>query len=266
MALRTTTKVVVPTVETETPAVETTIIQETAPAETPVAEKKKEVAVKKPAAALAVSNGAAAPSLASLHNVFDPTEIGTSFKRIVASGGSCEEASQHIDLGKYIDVQVLSISKRYMIAPVADDKDVDARKFCRCSYDGLTITTNEGESITIEDYIASVDEYDEFGPVKKYLDIFALIINTENKAKEEDAKNFGIVQISVSPTAMQGFASFELQAKLFIARGQIPADKQNCMRVNACKKSNPATGKSWTYFEPGIIPAADLEHYTPISM
>lgn len=267
MALRTQNKVVVP--ETETAAVETPVVEtaavETAAVETPKVEKK-EVAVKKTAAAPAVAVGHAAPSLASLKNVFDPAEIGTSFKRIVASNGACEEASQHIDLGKYMDIQVLSISTRWMVAPIADDKDTEARKFCRASYDGKTILTNEGESITIDDYIASVDEYEEFGPVKKYMDVFGLVLGTADKGKEDQAQNWGIVQVSVSPTAIQGFNSFEMQSKLFIARGQMPADKQNCMRINACKGHNKSTGKTWTYFEPSVIPAADLDNYTPVEM
>jgi hypothetical protein len=222
------------------------------------------VAVSAPAGALSTSV-VPAPSIASLHNALNPADIGTAFKRIVASNGGCEESSSKVDLGKYMDVQVLSVSTRYMIVPVADDKDKTARKFCRCSYDGETIFNSDGDTITIEEYIESVsDKYPEFQPIKKYSDVFGLILHTADKNFEETAKGWGIVQISVSPTAIQSLNSYSMQTKLFIARGQLPIEKQNCIRVNAVKKSNDSN--SWTVFEFGLVPAEDMETCSPIAM
>ena len=222
------------------------------------------VAVSAPAGALSTSV-VPAPSITSLHNALNPEDIGTAFKRIVASNGGCEESSSKVDLGKYMDVQVLSVSTRYMIVPVADDKDKTARKFCRCSYDGETIFNSDGDAITIDEYIESVsDVYPEFQPLKKYSDVFGLILHTADKAFEETAKGWGIVQISVSPTAIQSLNSYSMQTKLFIARGQLPTEKQNCIRVNAVKKSNDAN--SWTVFDFGLVPAEDMETCTPIAM
>ena len=221
------------------------------------------MATKETTAAPAVAS-TAAPSMMSLANAFDAEEFGTNLKRIVPASGSIKVAKDNTILGKYIDVQLLSSSERYMIAPVSESNDKEAAKYCRASYDGKTIPARDGgDPQEIDEYIASVDAYPEFSK-KKYLDLFVLIIQPSDKDMKELAVDLGMVQISVSPTAIGSYTVFAKQGKLSVLRGVMKAETQNCFRVTAATKAKG--NNDWTVFEFAPIPHKDIEDYVPISL
>jgi hypothetical protein len=260
MGLRT-NKTVVPQEETTVNQEPETKKEETMP-ETPAVETK-EVAVKPPAEVPTVAGERVAPSLTSLENKLNPEEFGNLFPRIVGSNGAaCVSGTGGVNFGRFIDVQVLSLSDRWMVTPDADQKDKEAKKFCRASYDGKTILDREGNSQTIEDYITSVDKY-EFNATSKYRDIFAVIFSAEKEV--EKAKALGIVQISISPTAMKQLKAFTMQTPLFIMRGQMAKTHQDCLRIAAEPKTNDS-GNNYTIFDFQCVPMDVIAGYTPVSM
>lgn len=221
----------------------------------------KEVATKTSAPAPVIGGVKSdVPSIASLENAFDPEEYGNVFPRIVGTNGAIKVSGETTSFGKFIDVQVLSTSDRWMITPDADNKDKEAKKFCRASYDGRTIPDRDGgPSITIEEYIASVDDYD-FNPVSKYKDVFGIIFNADENSDIAGGK--GIVQISVSPTAVKSIKAFIMQTNLYVLSGKMLATHQNCMRFRAEAKSNDSGDYTILTFEP--VPLDVLSGYTPI--
>ncbi len=243
--------------------VETTT-EETPTEETPAEAKPETKAVVPKQAAAPPAQLVNAPSLMSLRNAMDPNEIGNVFKRLVGSNGAIMESQDKYILGSYVDVQILSTSDRWFVTPDADmKKDPESSAFCRASYDGKTIQDGDGNSMTIEEYTDSIQEYD-FNEPKKYLDIFALVIHTQDVKMEDDALAWGIVQISLSPTAVKGYRAFEMQGKLNVARGVVKPNQQNCVRFTAKIKSSKTN--TWTAIEAANIPHADIVDYVPIDM
>jgi hypothetical protein len=201
-----------------------------------------------------------APALTSLENAYDPEEFGNVFPRLVGANGAICVSGDTLNFGEFIDVQVLSHSDRWMVTPDADAKDKQAKKFCRASYDGKTIPDRDGgPSVTIEDYIASVDGY-EFNPVSKYKDIFALVFNSHKNAEEAAEK--GIVQISVSPSVLKDLRAFMMQTKLAVMTKRMLPSHQNCLRIRAEAKSNDNGNYTVLKFEHVPLDVAQL--YTPV--
>jgi len=226
------------------------------------AKPEKAVALKKQAAVPASVEGAA-PTLMSLRNAMNGEEFGTNLTRLVPASGSVKVAGTPKVLGKFVDVQLVSSSDRWFITPVADPKDKDAKKFCRPSYDGKTIPSRDGEAQTIEEYTNSVEEYDEFD-VKKYLDLYVLVIRAGDPDMQEIVEAFDLIQVSVSPTAAPMYRTFEKLGKLRVMRGLSKAETQNCFRITATAKSNDSS--DWTVFEFNPIPLNDLEGYVPVDL
>jgi len=274
MGLRT-NKTTMPETETE----ETTVNQETQKEEETMTETTTEVAVSAPKE-VAVVGERIAPSLMSLENKLNPEEFGNLFPRIVGSNGAaCVSGAGGIIFGKYIDVQVLSLSDRWMVTPVAEQNDKGAKKLCRASYDGKNIIDREGNSITVESYIESIQKavdtkgnplflnpktgkVYEFNAVSKYRDIFGVIFNSD--ANADKANELGIVQISVSPTAMKQLKAFSMQAPLFIMRGLMAKTHQDCIRLEADPKSGDSG--NYTIFNFKTVPMDVINGYSPVSM
>lgn len=246
------------------PEIETTAVPETKP-EVPV--------VQSAFAPPAVSTGAAAPTFESLRNRLDPVSYGNIFPRIVPGPGLIQTDSK-IQLGTYIDIQVVSISDRWMYAPEADmKKDPGSKNYCRASYDGKNIPDRDGgPSMTLaeyEEFAAELRRARKEEPytrwkLSKYLDIFGVIFNAE-PSKLEIAMNLNMVQASVSITAIKGFNAFFVQSQLSVARGRLPADKQNCMRIGVKAMTNNR-GDDYSILIPELVPLDILAKYTPVAM
>ena len=199
-----------------------------------------------------------APTLVSLRNQLNPEEFGTGLRRLKAGSGSVETTNGE-DLGRWVDVQVLSSSERYMITPISDDDDTAAAAFCRASYDGKTIPDIDGgEPTPIEEYIKSVEDY-EFNKMKKYLDIFCIVLGCENKQIETEVQQWDMCQISISPTGVQAYRIFEKSVGLAVARGLAREDRQDCLRMEATKKQGKV--RSYTVLQPVNIPSEVSEKY-----
>ncbi len=230
----------------------------TEPTKEAVKAPTKEVAVKKKAAPPAAVDNQVVPTIQELADVMDPLEFGNIFTRIKGQNGAILTADGETNFGEYVDVQIMSHNDRWFITP--DTKEKSARKLCRASYDNKFIVDSEsGEEILIEDYTDSIDKYDF--KKGKYKDIFAIIVNAEKSAEEGEA--IGMVQISVSPTAVKTFVSFYTQAKLSVMRGAMQASHQNCMRVYAISK-NTTDGDGYTIMGFKPVPVEVTETFTPV--
>jgi len=273
MAIRT-NKVTVPEtetpVQTETPETEVETqaqAQPEIPTPTPTPDPKP--ATKAPAGEAAIY-AEKAPSFMELRNALDPNDYGNTFPRVVPGSGIIQTDSA-LMLGTYLDVQVLSFSDRWMYAPNVDmKKDPDSKYYCRASYDGKNIPDRDGgPSMTFEEYEAFAAELRTAGKkppytewkLAKYMDVFAIIFNAD-PAKLEIAKALGMVQISVSSTAIKAFSGFFIQGLLNVNRGLLPLNKQNCMRIKAEPKINK--DQNYTILVPELVPTDILANYTPV--
>jgi len=265
-----------PETKVEEPTTETPAAQETqAPEPTPAPEAPKKPAAPpatRPATAVGAHTGDIV-SFIKLKNALDPEEYGNTFPRIVPAAGQIRTDSK-IQLGTFIDIQVVSTSDRWMYAPVADmSKDPDSTKFCRASYDGKTIPDRDGgPSMTFEEWEEQAADiavktgktpYAEW-KLAKYLDVFAIIFNADSKFVET-AKKIGMVQISVSSTATKAFQAFFMQGPLNVNRGLLPFDKQTCMRIVAEARSN-ANKQDYSVLVPELVPEEILAAYTPVQL
>lgn len=269
MAIRTSKVQVPPEVETqtETPAVETPTTSE------PETKAAPAPAVKQQASAPAVV-GDKSPSFAQLENLMDPVEYGNTFPRLVPGAAGMIRTDSNIVLGPWIDVQVVSHSYRWMCAPVSPDKkDQEARKYCRASYDGATIPDREGgKSMTFEEWQEQAAEirkaakqpaYEQWR-IGKYKDIYAMIFNADEKYRET-AVALGIVQISVSTTAIKGFNAFFMQQQLWVAKSMMRPDKAQCIRIKPIPGVNNA-GDDFTILVPDLVPLDVIDAYSIVSV
>jgi len=257
-------KTAVPQEETQptpAPEVETTQTQAAPPA------------VKQQAAPPAVV-GDKAPSFAQLENLMDPVEYGNTFPRLVPGAAGMIRTDSNIVLGPWVDVQVVSHSYRWMCAPVVDKKEEqEARKYCRASYDGATIPDRDGgASMTFEEWQEQAAEirkaakqpvYEEWR-VGKYKDIYAMIFNADPKYKDT-AVALGIVQVSVSTTAIKGFNAFFMQQQLWVAKQLMRSDKSQCIRIKPIPGVNKA-GQDFTILVPDLVPLDVIDAYTIVSV
>lgn len=243
-------------------------VKKETPKETPKAEAApKETPAPVPSVAAPVGQLAeipdVAPSLISLRDQFPGSDFGTNLPRLVPANAMVRVAGTKIYLGKFIDIQLISSSDRWMVTPVADNSDKEAKKFCRASYDGTTIPDRDGAgSETIEEYTSSVEEYEQF-ETKKYLDLFCIVINAGDPELQGKAVELGMVQISVSPTAIGAYRAFERQTPLSVARGVMLKSKQNCFRIVA--EVGPGDF-DYSIFTFSPVPHADIENYAPVSL
>jgi hypothetical protein len=290
MAIRTKSKVSVPAVE-ETVVEETVVVEETTKecevvdsVSDTLAQMKEELAKAKAAlAAISASPGEAkvAPppvvqesrSLAKqkeadpnepryiikLKNALDPDTYGNVFPRLVGSNGAI--INDNLILGSFIDIQVVSYSDRWMITPVADQKDKEARKFCRASYDGKTIPDKDGgDAMLIEEYVDSQARFYKEFKTSKYLDVFGIIFNSEKNA--EAGKKLGVVQISFSPTAIKPFNAFLAQCRMNVGRGYFLPTHADFMRIEA--ELVIGDSQNWTVLKTGFVPIDAVGAYEPV--
>lgn len=226
--------------------------------ETPVVETQ-EVATVTQATTPVVVQESRVPSIASLENFWNPEEYGNLFPRVKGSNGglNCDGTM----FGSYMDIQVISHSKRIMIVPIPkEEKDKkDLKKFCRASYDGKTIPDRDGgEPTLISDYIESIKDFYPLGcKISSYYDIFCICFNSEKAKEAAIGKN--VMQVSVSPTSIKAFKAFAAQVNLSVKRGLMLASHQNCMRVIADAHSDDRGDYVTTSF--GNTPVEILQGY-----
>ena len=236
-------------------------------------EPKEETTAVHVSAPAPVASGNYAPTPESLRNHLDPVTYGNVFPRIVPGPGLIQTDSK-IQLGTYIDIQVVSISDRYMYAPEADmKKDPGSKNYCRASYDAVSVPDRDGgPSMTLaeyEEFAAELRRARKEEPytkwkLTKYMDVFGVIFNAE-PSKLEIALNLNMVQISISTTAIKAFTAHFMQIPLSVARGRLPADKQNCMRIGVKAMTNNR-GDDYSILIPELVPLDILAKYTPVAM
>ncbi|MEN8210050.1 MAG: hypothetical protein ABFR50_12450, partial [Candidatus Fermentibacteria bacterium] len=216
--------------------------------------------------AVAAEPGTPAPSMMELANAIPSGEFGNNLPRIVSASGKIKVSGDNTILGEHMDIQLLSSNDRWMVTPVADQKDKEAKKFCRASYDGKTIPDRDnpdGEGQLIEEYTDGCKKYDEF-KVSKYLDLFCLVVSTGDPDMTAKAQGLGLVQVSISPTAIGPYMSFARQGNLTVMRGLMTSDKRNCFRIRAEARSSDTS--DWTVFVFEPTPLEELADYTPVTL
>lgn len=208
----------------------------------------------------------AAPPFAALKDAFDQLVYGNTFLRMTGGNGAVIDQEKR-NFGSYIYIQVLSFNDRWMVTPQLSNSATEAEKrkakfACRASYDGKTIQDRDnGEDIPIREYTENHPDFDDW-KTTKYMDVYGIIFGSEKNSNI--VGDLGIVQVSVSQTAIRNFDAFFKQSPLWVMRGMLPASHQNCMKIEAEGKTNDSG--NYTIFKPGLVPAEVLLRYTPVYM
>lgn len=147
--------------------------------------------------------------------VFDISTVeglGMAIPRIKGEQGSLFQGD--VDLGGFIQFEVVSISPRWVIGTGEDD--AESKEKFRVSLDNRTIS---GETTLVEDYIESL-KAEGFDKTKKtnYLDIFGFVSTSEKKGAVPDDQR-ELVCLQCSPTSMGAFTAFATTRGLLESKG-----------------------------------------------
>jgi hypothetical protein len=233
--------------------------------EVPVEESEVEVPVEETAVAVAVpkevatSAGKPVPSLADLRDAWDMDEAGGNFDRLVGTNGALY--IDKLSLGEWADIQVYAHNTRTMVIPISSiPNDPAVKKNCRASYDHKTVFDREsGTKVTIEDYADSISGQFPKGVEKKsYYDIYSVVLGSDKNTSA--AKGVGIIQVSISPTAVGKFQNFVKNAKFRELQGTVLPSHRNCLRLEA--EPHNEDGKNYVIILFKTIPVDIVKDYT----
>jgi hypothetical protein len=243
----------------ETPVAETPVA-ETPVAETPVAETSVVVTRPKPS----VQGTVPAPPLLSLRHEGAPIHAVEATIKI--DGMDIVEKVSKLNFGSWLDIQVIATYPRYQVQPDCQMGHPN-NKYYRESYDKLTIASDGDEGgLLITEYMSELEDVCEFKKQLGHrLDIYAILLGADKPEAAKKAEGqWTIVRIDMSKAGIPSYAGLETTSNIAIARGTLPIDKQNCVRLSAAKKQGKTT--SYTHLNAGLIPVDTLENYTVIPM
>ena len=216
----------------EETAVEETAVEETAVEETPVEETPVEetATADLPAVKYKATGAVAANSLKptdfmkAYKDALPPVEFGT-LPRIKASNGIFMD-DENNELGKNITFTLVSFNDNWAITPNVNDQS--ANKYCKFSYNGVTI--NDGSETSVVDYMEFLkDEGFEKPSKKRYLEVTAILDDAD-----EDSDIIGeMVQLNLSPQSVKKFDAYNLQTMVKVARGMMTAEQAGVITARA---------------------------------
>lgn len=207
------------------------------------------------------------PTLQECKNYIDLSKM--QLKRIVGSNGQLQlviNKTTKIGLGEWIDANVFSYSKRWMVTPIKDPRvKIDSAKYCKASFDGKTVYDGlQKKQISIDEYTDQIsDKFPNGTKVEEYLDLVVMVFDAEksgDKAKEE-----AVIQVSVSPTSIKEFDQYLLTCLIRVMQGKVPATHQCCLRVTANKQTT-TDGQDYVTMSFGAIPLDVVMNYKPLYM
>ena len=237
---------------------------------------EKKLALRQDAGALATTEEFA--SLVELKDAMDPADFSYGdLPRIVATQGALV-GTDKLNLGTWIDVQVLSFSERVMISPGSDEKT--AKEHVRASYDGKTITHSGADNgRDVDEYLQALKDgfmgtdadgkTKQIGPYPKaakkdYYDIFGLFLAAEKADNGELMAQEGIVDLSMSPQSKGKFNAYAKQLKLTVLRGLISPEKARIVRFTAVPKNS--NDRDFTLMVPKAPPREVSDSYEVIDL
>lgn len=199
----------------------------------------------------AMANVTDSVSLVKYEAAIDPTDFGYGdIPRIVANNNMIFGPDK-MRLGTYIDVQVLSYTPRWMVSPGSDDDA--ARELVRASYDGETILhAGEDNGRDLKEYLEELKQsgYPK-AALKEYVDVFCLLVNTENQDQGALLQQEGMLNISLSPQSKGKFMAYVKQIKLTVMRGLVAPEKASIVRFKTQLKTGD---RDFTLLVAGVPP------------
>lgn len=136
--------------------------------------------------------------------------VGTLAKLVADRGGfEMTVADSKVELGNWMDIEIYSYNKRWLISAGGDASDEASKDLLRTSYDNETV---EGEAMDVKDYVNWLKEqgYNKAG-VRQYIDLWCFIVNSE-KGGEVKIEDLEMVQLQLSPTSVKQFTGFQIKA------------------------------------------------------
>jgi hypothetical protein len=202
------------------------------------------------------------PSLTQLQDRWDTDEVGNVFKRLTGTNGALYLDGK-TSLGEYADVQVFSHNSRTMVVPVGNvPNDPAVKKHCRASYDHKSIFDREtGENIAISEYADQIkDQFPKGVKISKYHDIYCTVFSSQKNL--EEAKKLGVVQVSISPTAVKDWFAYVKTLKFRELQGVVAPSHRNCVRLVADPRNKEGQNYIAIVFQP--CPLEVIAGYTPV--
>ena len=194
------------------------------------------------AVAMPATKGQFAVIYDALVDVIPPVDFGI-LTRLKASNGSILTGDND-DLGKTIEIELYSVSHKYVTSPQGNNKA--ARALCKFSADPDNIPgywddeeeewVNDGVTVTaVRDYITWLKKehgYTKAG-TKHYLELLCML-----RDADEDNDAIGqMVQISLSPQSVKQFTGFGLHTTLKVNAGQLNPDDAKVFKLTAKMQS-----------------------------
>jgi hypothetical protein len=180
------------------------------------------VAVKAEGALVVAKSKKFVGALSEKENNFDPTALDfNTFPRVTVGldGFSNDDGT---DLGKTIQLEVLSYNTRWVASPGTDDDE--AKKLVRYSLDGKTIdSTGDDNGQDIFAYIEEMKKvhgYEDAG-LKKYLAIYGFMVASNDEIIAEEDRE--IVALQVPPQSRALFDRYQITRGVQLSRGVVKA-------------------------------------------
>ena len=158
--------------------------------------------------------------------------------RIKAGSGNLVDGDNK-DLGRWIEIQLLSYNAVYVVGP--GDKDAP-KELVRYSSDNETFDDGTGE--TVAEHLADLRVNWPNASSKMYYEVIGAL-----RASEKPSEHLaGMVQIQFSPTSVTAFEGYKKQASFKIAMGQMDPAVADLCRIEATSVSNKQN--NWTKLVP----------------
>jgi hypothetical protein len=154
--------------------------------------------------------------------------------RVKAGSGNLVDGDDK-DLGRWIEIQLLSFNSIYVVGP--GDKKAPS-ELVRYSYDGKTF--DDGTDETVAQYLADLKVNWENASSKMYVEVVGALRACEKPCGYEG----DMVQIQLSPTSVTALEGFRKQISFKVAMGQADPATVDLVRFEAVPVSSK--GNSWT--------------------
>lgn len=231
---------------TETPATGAVAASQEPAVETEPAEKAVATVPRAAAPAVASSNRSMSLIFKDIENLFI-AEFGTLPKLKASNGNILDKDGK--PLGTWVDVEIKSWNKNYVVGPNADNAPSE---LCKFSLDPDNFTDGTG---SVVDYVAELKAagWDK-AACKLYYDLVVVL-----KATERPSPLVGeLVSVQLSPTSVKDFEGYRLQRSFKNAQGIADPATSDAMRIAVELVTGNKNKQTWTKFSFKAMPVGGL--------
>jgi len=124
------------------------------------------------------------------------------------AGFEMGEGKDKQEFGDWVDFQIFSYNRRWLLTTGEDTSDKEAGEYLRTSYDGKTV---EDEVMSASEYIAYLkDQGYSKARIREYIDLWGFIRNSEKLGLAGDDE-VEMIQLQLSPSSVKNFTGFQVK-------------------------------------------------------